>query len=176
VIVDSIGRRLVATALALAIATALFRSDVALAVVTRGDDALRAGNVAVALRFYRRALWLDESSTVAADRLSFYLALLHSDVAARESIATATRTLHRAPSGDLYADRALAELELHRWKQAEGDFVEAARTGRDPRYDHFAARMALRTGRRQAARQHERDALALDPAFSPAQTLMRNLR
>jgi tetratricopeptide (TPR) repeat protein len=166
-------RRLACAAVALSIAAGLFHADVALAVVTRGDDALRLGETVSAIRFYRRALWLDPGSTIAADRLAFSLALRHDQQDAREAVDAATSVLRRTPAGALFADRALAEVELRRWQDAEGDFARAARLDHDPRYDHFAARMALRTGRRRQARDHELEALTMDGHFSPAQHFLR---
>ena len=41
-------------------------------IVTRADDALRAGDVPAALRLYARARAIDPQSALAADRLAFY--------------------------------------------------------------------------------------------------------
>lgn len=108
-------RRLALATFALAISALAFRSPLAAAIVTRGDDAWQAGDLGAAVRSYRKALFIDPDSVVAADRLAFQLALHHDAPAAEEAIAVAGRALTRHP-GDrgLLADRALAELQLHR--------------------------------------------------------------
>ena len=170
-------RRLTLAACALTLAFALFHGQLAAAVITRGDDALRAGDAASALRFYARATLLDPRSSVAADRLAFYLALNRRDAGAREAVAVVTRAL-RAGLEDpaLLADRGFAELQLHAWRDAERDFARAGVLAHDARYEHFAARMALHRADRPAARGYARTALADDPAFAPARALLRALR
>lgn len=170
-------RRLGLTCIALAISFGLFHGQLAAAVVTRGDDALRSGDIDGAIRFYDRAMQLDPRSAVAADRLAFYLALRHDQTGARQAIAVAGRAL--AAAGDdpgLLADRAFAELQLHRWRDARNDFARAGALAHDARYEHFAGRMALRTADVSAARRYERLALADAPGFAPARALLRSLR
>jgi tetratricopeptide (TPR) repeat protein len=170
-------RRVCLASAALAIAFVLFRGQLAAAVVTRGDDALRAGNVEGAIHFYDRAMRLDPHSTVAADRLAFYLALRHDHAGARQALAVAARALAAAgPDAGLFADRAFAELQLRRWRDAEADFGRAGLLAHDARYEHFAGRMALRSSDVGAARRYERLALADAPGFAPARALLRSLR
>lgn len=169
-------RRCTLAAAALTLAFALFHGQLAAAVVTRGDDALRAGDAAAALRFYARATQLDPASTVAADRLAFYLALSHRRAGARQAIAVASRALAARGDAALFADRAFAELQLQAWRDAERDFARAGRLAHDPRYEHFAARMALHSADRGAARGYARLALADDPSFAPARAMLRALR
>jgi tetratricopeptide (TPR) repeat protein len=167
-------RRIAVTAVALLVAFAVFRPQLATAVVTRGDDALRGGDVAGALRLYRRALFLDAGSSTAADRLAFNLALRHDPADARSAAGIATAALAAGrPAASLFADRAFAELELRDWAAAERDFALAAGLAHDPRYAHFASRMALRRRDRSAARAYAARALAWDPAFAPARALLR---
>lgn len=162
---------------ALTIAFVLLHGQLAAAVVTRGDDALRAGDSATALRLYARAMQLDATSPVAADRLAFYLALSHQRAGARQAVAVATRVLAAGTNEPaLYADRAFAELQLHAWRNAERDFARAGGLAHDARYEHFAARMALHAADRAAARRYARLALADDPSFAPARALLRALR
>jgi tetratricopeptide (TPR) repeat protein len=168
-------RRLTLACGALAFAFFLFHDQLAAAVVTRGDDALRTGDVATAIRLYVRATQLDAGSSIAADRLAFHLALQHDRSSAHIAIDVATRALRAAPEPALFADRAFAELQLHAWRRAERDFDRAGRLARDARYEHFAARMALRSGDRDAAKRYARLALADDPAFAPARALLRYL-
>lgn len=170
-------RRIGLAGVALAVAFVLFRSQLAAAVVTRGDDALRSGDVANAIRFYDRATRLDPHSIVAADRLAFHLALGHDRAGARAAIAIAARALAAGgPDAGLFADRAFAELQLQRWHDAERDFARAGGLAHDARYEHFAARMALRASNPRAAREHERLALSDAPDFAPARALLRTLK
>ncbi len=168
-------RRLLCAAVALALAATLFRAQLADALVTRGDDAFRNGDVAGALRAYGRALQLDPHSVVAADRLAFFLALRHDRVHAARAVTVATTALAVRPAAALYADRAFAEMQLRRWHAAADDFGAAGMLGRDARYDHLAGRMALRSGDRAQARSYARRAIAADPAFAPARALLRTL-
>ncbi len=170
-------RRLLLATIALAAAFVLFHGQLAEAVVTRGDDALRNGDVDAALRLYDRAERLDPHSAVAADRLAFHLALRHDRGDARRAIAVATCALTMgtlAPA--LFADRAFAELQLRRWRDAEHDFARAGALAHDARYEHFAGRMALRAADRGAARRYALLALVDDPHFTPARSLLRTLR
>jgi tetratricopeptide (TPR) repeat protein len=170
-------RRCALAGAALTIAFMLFHGQLAAAVVTRADDALRAGDSAAALRLYARAMQLDPASSVAADRLAFYLALSHQHAGARAAIAVASRALATGSSDPaLFADRAFAELQLHAWRDAERDFARAGSLAHDPRYEHFAARMALHSANRGAARGYARLALADDPSFAPARVMLRALR
>lgn len=169
-------RRLVCAVTALALSAVFFHAQVAAAVVTRGDDLLRGGDPDAALRAYARALWIDPRAAIAADRLAFYLALRHDRADARRAVDIATRALQSAPQAALFADRAFAELQLGRWRAAERDFAEAGRDARDPRYFHFAARMALHRRDARAARADARGALAVDARFAPARALLGSLR
>ena len=138
---------------------------------------MRNGDVDTALRLYDRAQRLDPRSAVAADRLAFHLALRHDRDSARRAIAVATGALTMgvlAPA--LFADRAFAELQLRRWRDAEHDFGRAGALAHDARYEHFAGRMALRSADRRAARRYALLALADDPRFVPARALLRSLR
>jgi tetratricopeptide (TPR) repeat protein len=170
-------RRFLIAGVSLTAALVLFHAQLAAAIVTRGDDALRAGDANAAMGFYARAARLDPGSSVAADRLAFYLALRHDRPSALQAIAVASEALaatHGDPS--LFADRAFAELQLRNWRAAERDFAAAGLLGRDARYEHFAGRMALRNGDRRAAERYARLALSDDRRFAPARALLRTLR
>jgi tetratricopeptide (TPR) repeat protein len=170
-------RRLCLAASGLAAAFVLFHAQLAEAIVTRGDDALRSGDVPAAIRFYDRAARLDPASVLAADRLAFELALRHDRGGAIAAIAVATRALTRnASDSSLLVDRAFAEVQLRHWRDAERDFARAGSLAHDARYEQFAGRMALHRADRNAARRYALLAIADDPGFTPAHTLLRTLR
>jgi hypothetical protein len=75
----------------------------------------------------------------------------------------------------LHVDRALAASRLGRWTHAERDFEWAARSVRDPRYAHLAARMAGKARATDRERDDLRLALGLDRQYEPARTLLRRL-
>jgi tetratricopeptide (TPR) repeat protein len=169
-------RRFALAAIALGCAIVLFRANVASALVTRGDDQLRTGDLSGAVRHYLRATQLDPRSATAVDRLAFVLLMRRGRGDAALAFAltdAALRTLPRDPM--LLADRGFAGERLGRWRGAERDFTVAARLSRDPRYAHLAARMALRAGDPASARAHLRAAIAIDPGYAPARPLLRRL-
>lgn len=171
----SLRRRIGIACAALLLAAGLFRGQVASALVTRGDDALRAGDTS-GLRFYARALALDPTSARAADRLAFALAMRRSTHDAEAAIDVATAALDRLPDdGALLADRGFAEQRLARWAAAERDFGRAGAVDHDARYDHLAGRVALKLDDRRTARRYFALALRHDPRFEPARAALASL-
>ena len=170
-------RRVAIAAVALCLAAVLFHAQLAAALITRGDDALRRGDRVTAIAFYRRALLFDARSTVAADRLAFYLDLRRTadDARAAVDIATDALAVHTMDAA-LLADRGLAEQFLRRFPAAQNDFERAAQSGNDPRYDHFAARIALDRGRPNEARRLFKRALSRDRSFDPARVALAQLQ
>ncbi len=169
-------RRIGIACAALLLAAGLFRGAVASALVTRGDDALRAGDTA-GTRYYARALAIDPACARAADRLAFALALRRRPEDAEAAVAVATAALAHVPDdGPLLADRGFAEQRLARWAAAERDFGRAGSVGRDARYDHLAGRVALKLDDRRTARRYFALALRHDPRFDPARAALAGLR
>jgi tetratricopeptide (TPR) repeat protein len=169
-------RRFMVAVFSLLCAAALFRGNVALALVSRGDDLMAAGDLDGAGRAYGRALFLDRGAVVAADRLAFVLWVRRRPGDARRGFDIASQALRYAPhSVALLADRGFAAQRLGRWRDAEGAFAQAAAIGHDPRYAHLAAHMARRLGDRAAERRHLRAAIAIDPTYAPARALLVRL-
>jgi tetratricopeptide (TPR) repeat protein len=172
-VIISLRRRVALAIVALLIAGSVLRGPIALALVTRGDDALRSGDRAAGVHYYERALAFDPRSARAADRLAFALAMQHDPTAAQAAVAIASAALATTPDDPaLLADRGLAEQRLRRWRDAETDFAHAGQAGRDARYDHLAGRLALRRHDHRAARVYFLAALRLDPAFAPARAAL----
>jgi len=173
----SLTRRFGIALCTLLVAAIAFHAQVASALVTRGDDAMRAGNQTLAIAFYRRAVTLDPAAQTPADRLAFNLLLRHTPDDAQSAIDIASGALRRHPDDvPLLVDRALGEQRLGHWKTAENDFARAGKIAKDPRYEHFAGRIALKRGHRAAAFRHFQAAVADDPRFAPARVALQSMR
>ena len=169
-------RRLLIVLVSLSCAAILFRAQVASALITRGDDRLRTADVDGAIRSYNRAVVIDESSSVAADRLAFTLLLRRRNGDAARAYDVARAALQRKPGDStLLIDRAFAAQRLGNWRAAERDFQTAADAAHDPRYAHLAARMALQRRDRSAARFDLRVALRVDHRYAPARAMLAAL-
>ena len=169
-------RRAAIALVSLTLGRFLFAGQVADALVTRGDDAARGADPSAAVRYYRRALAFDAHSGSAADRLAFALDLRRTPGDARAAVDVASAALLGRPHDPaLLADRAWAEETLRRWSSAEHDFARAATAGRDPRYAHLAARIALAHGRRRDAAALFHQALGYDRHFEPARAALAQL-
>lgn len=172
----SLRRRLMLAAIATGVSALVFHGSLADALVTRGDEAMRAGEAQRAFAFYRRALVLAPESAVAADRLAFHLLERNAPGDIQRAIAIASGAIARR-DGDpaLLLDRALAEQRLKRWRDAERDFTRAATLAHDARYEQFAGRAALHFGDRRRALAHFRTAISVDPAFTPARRALAKM-
>jgi tetratricopeptide (TPR) repeat protein len=170
-------RRFALASISLVLCALLFHGRIAEALVTRGDSFLEAGKAERAERYYRRALFWDPASTVAADRFAFTGFQLRTRGALDAAIAVAGAALSRSPSDRrLLLDRALCLQAQRRFNEARADFARAAEIGRDPQLLHFAGRAALRSGDRRAARRYWREALQIDPSFEPSALALRDVR
>jgi len=146
-------RRLAITALALLIAAQLFRTQVSLALVGRGDDFLYRSQIDQAIRYYQRAVVVDPHSAVAADRLAFFSMHSNTKASSEDAVRISTRFLEQGDDTSIRADRGLAYLKLHRYNAATSDFEAVAFKTRDPRYFRFAASAAWRANRVSEARR-----------------------
>lgn len=163
------GRRACVAAFALAASAVLFRSQVADALVVRGDDFLYRGDRAAALLHYKRALSIDGHSEAAADRFVFIEMQQRTGKSLRDAVAVSTVALSAQPhDAVLLADRALCLLLLRRYDAARSDFESAARINDDARYYTFAGWASFHAGNLIAARALWRAALRADPRFRAA--------
>lgn len=171
------GRRLLLAAIAIAASTMLFRAQIASALVSRGDEFLYRGQLTSARFYYARALWVDQSSAVAADRFAFFGMEQRTPKALAESIQATSRFLQLDGANvNVLLDRALCYQVLHQYDKATADFMRAAQVSRDPRYFTFAGWAALRSGRRAKARALWVAALRSNPLFLPARRALEENR
>lgn len=162
-------RRFAIAAVALVLAFVLFRSQVAQALIVRGDEFLYRGNTPAALERYQRALALMPESQTAADRYAFLSLQQNTPSSLRRAITIAGRYLRRHP-GDavLLTDRALCYLHQKRYALAQNDFERAARSSRSPESFVFAGWAAEHAGRAKSARTLWRLALSVRHGYRPA--------
>jgi tetratricopeptide (TPR) repeat protein len=155
----------------------LFHGQIADALVTRGDSFLQAGHAARAERYYRRALWWDPGSSVAADRFAFVGFQLRTRDTLDAAIAVANEALARAPDDrHLLLDRALCLQARGRLREARADFARSAELYHEPQLLHFAGWAALRSGDIRSARRYWHTALQLDPSFTPSELALRKVK
>jgi tetratricopeptide (TPR) repeat protein len=169
-------RRFAVALVSLLLCALLFHGQIADALVTRGDSFLQAGRPARAERYYRRALWWDSRSNVAADRFAFVGFELRTRAALDAAIEIAGDALARTPSEEpLLLDRALCLQAEGRYREARADFARAAVIRSDPQLLHLAGWAALRSGDARAARRYWQGALRIDPSFTPAALALRKV-
>lgn len=162
-------RRFAIAGIALTIALAAFRSQIADALVLRGDAMLYRNQLTRARAMYARALEFDASSAAAADRYVFISLEQRTYPSLQSAILVASKYLHLHPlDPSVMADRALCYLLERRYVRAQRDFERLARETRDPRYAVFAGWAALRTGNRAHAIAWWKDALREHPSYRPA--------
>jgi tetratricopeptide (TPR) repeat protein len=169
-------RRLAIAAISLGCAAILFHSNVATALISRGDELLAQGDTNGATLAYARALAFDGASLVAADRLAFGYLLRRAPGDAERAFTTAGAALSHSPgNASLATDLGLAAERLGRWNDAERSFLSVAASSNDARYAHLAAECALRRHDITAARSDLRRALMIDHTYSPARYAIRRL-
>lgn len=152
------------------IATVLFHTQIASALVTRGDDFLHASDLPRADRYYERALHLDPHSSVAIERYVFVSLMTHTPTALKDGIARASTFIEKNPDSNepVRLTRGLCESALKQYLPAFEDFKLAAKTSKDFRISHLAGEMAIRLGRKDEARYFFKNALVLNPSFAPS--------
>lgn len=162
-------RRLGIALVALAGSVLLFHLQIASLLVSRGDDFSRSGRLDRAAIMYTRALWMDRTSIVAADRLAFLGIREHSIDGYRQAEITANAALRLHPQDPhLLLDRALANEHLGNYRLALADFDRLGSIDLNARSIEFAAQMALRLHDRRGAHERFARVLAMDSRFLAA--------
>lgn len=162
-------RRLVLTAVAIAIAGVIVRGQLADALVVRGDEFLYRARPSTALRYYRRALWFDARSGIAVDRFLFVALTTRTADALHAGIAIASNYLTRNPRDDVVLmDRAMAYRAVGRPELALADFESVGERRKDSRALTFAGFAAQAVGQTARARVLWKAALSVAPGFPPA--------
>ncbi|HEV3153405.1 MAG TPA: hypothetical protein VGZ02_06365 [Candidatus Baltobacteraceae bacterium] len=169
-------RRFALAALALSTSIALFRGDVAQALVIRGDDYLYRGGASAALYRYRLALRLDPRAESAADHFIFAALERRSpgDLNAAVRIADSF-LLQSGSNATILADRALCLLIERRYRAAEIDFERSAAISASVQQYVFAGWAARHQGRDGDAKRLWHDALRLSPANAAARRALASL-
>ncbi len=166
---ESALRRFAIAVLSIAISAVLFHTQLAGALIVRGDEMLVRNSYDGAINRYRRALWLDSSSSIAADRFMFVSLQRRTPQALSSAIGVASAYLakrHDEPT--LLFDRGLCQLLLRRYGAALLDFDRAAHLTRDPQEYAFAGWAAKRSGKLSQAVNLWNAALRLRPGYRPA--------
>lgn len=162
-------RRVGLIMIALVLSSVLLRSQLASALVTRGDDLVFWGNERAAVAKYELALRIDPNSSTAADRFAFAAIRMHHPVLLRQAVRFIDIPLARHPSDPiLELDRALCLHALGSYSEAAAAFFAVGLRTHDARALMFAALDLERIHRGAEARALLRSAVAFDPGFMPA--------
>ena len=141
-----VSRRLILSIVGLAIGGVLLHHVIAVGLVSRGDDVLRAGSSNDAVRYYRRAMWFDPSWRVPVERVTFDMA----EVGDRRLIAygrqVAGAFLARDPTADtIRFDRMTLAIHVRDYSAALADAeILAERHPGDSRWRGLVAGMRKR--------------------------------
>ncbi len=166
-------RRFGVAFLAIALGALLFRSQVAQALVVRGDEFAYRGERAQALDRYTRALHIDPNLSAAADRFVFLSMQVRDTSSLRAALDLANSYLARNPSdATVLSDRAMCYLVEQRYRSAQRDFERAARLQRSAQDYVFAGWAAEHARDSLRARMLWRRALQIDSRYKPAAMAM----
>jgi tetratricopeptide (TPR) repeat protein len=170
-------RRIALALLGIAIAAWILRPQISDALVVRGDEFLYRADAPSALRYYRRALGVDEDDGAAADRFAFVAAMLRDPGANAEALRETSAYLQRHPDDTIVRmDRAMAYRAAGISRAALADFSLVGARTNDPRAFTFAGYAAERSGDAALARRLWRAALALQPGFVAAKRALERKR
>ncbi len=157
-------RRFAVAFAAIACAAVLLRTQIAEAMVIRGDDCLYRGQTLRALEHYRRAVTIAPLLEAAADRYVFLSVQMHTPASLASGISVANAYLSvRSSDAALLSDRALCYLHERRYELAQADFERAARASASATSYVFAGWAAERSGSANTARLLWKAALRIDP-------------
>lgn len=160
-------------AVSLAISAVLFRPFVADALVSRGDEFLRAGDLGAASIYYARAVRADPDSEPAAERFTF-VGFRLGGAELRAVLTFADAYLSRHPSASsVRLDRAFALRAAGMERTAAREFLVLGHERRDFRYFGLAAHAAMLAGRPDLARYAFARALALNPRYAIASQALK---
>lgn len=163
------GRRFAVAFFSLLCAAIVFRSQIAQALVIRGDDYLYRGDRQAAMERYRRALSIAPDDEMAADRYVFATMQLRTPGAFGRAVFIASNYLREHPhAAFVYADRALCYLHMRRYRRAERDYARAGSLARSARDYVFAGWAAKRAGAPMRAAAYWSRALRISPGFAAA--------
>ncbi len=167
-------RRLAIAGVSCALAGLLFHGQIAIALITRGDDFLTRGDISSARYYYFRAMRFDHNLGPAVDRFVFFSIEQRTPKRLREAIIVASAFLSDHPhDAALLADRALCYQLIKRYNLAAADFAAAASASRSAKYYTFAGWATYRLGERERARHFWKTALSIDGQYSPAVGALR---
>ena len=174
---DNAARRFAVALLGIAVSIILFHTQLAGALIVRGDEMLVRNSYDGASNRYRRALWLDSSSSIAADRFIFVSLQRRTPQALRSAVGVASAYLaKRHDDPTVLFDRGMCQLLLKRYRAALLDFDRAARLTRDPQEYAFAGWAAKRSGKLSQAVKLWNAALRLRPGYRPAMAALAEFK
>lgn len=141
--------RLASAVACVALVGVLARNGIAEAILTRGDDAARAGELATAATYYDRARLIGGDSIDQLERYALLALLTPRGKMSSSAMRSADAFLGANPaSAPGYFDRGLIEWRNGAYAVSARDFRTAWHIGRDPRAVAFA-RSALRRAHRR---------------------------
>ncbi|HEV2262065.1 MAG TPA: hypothetical protein VGR69_07265 [Candidatus Rubrimentiphilum sp.] len=124
------------------VAAVLLRTQIADALVLRGDEFLVRNKLVQAQVHYQRALWFDDTSTAAVDRTIYVAMLQRGRAELKNAITLASAFLRRFPEDDVVrADRGLCYLLVKKYRLAAKDYDRTAADTHDLQTRIFAHRL-----------------------------------